>query len=137
VYSGLVSGMRREARKDGRTLPALATGGEVRKVVVSRHDYERRRLHARFPFETYPAGSAALKLLHASDGTADVYLSTGPRSIWDVAGGAAILEGVGGTLLMANGQPLVLSPREVHVPPYAAGQREACLTLLRGIGQRV
>lgn len=137
VYSGLVSDGRREARKNGEPLPDLATGGEVRRVVVSRHDYEHRLLHARFPYEAYPAGSAALKLLHAADGTADVYLSTGPRSIWDVAGGTAILEGVGGTLLMANGRPLQLSPQQLHVPPYAAGQREACLTLLRGIGQRV
>jgi 3'-phosphoadenosine 5'-phosphosulfate (PAPS) 3'-phosphatase len=137
VYSGLVSDGRREARKNGEPLPDLATDGEVHRVVVSRHDYERRRLHARFPFETYPAGSAALKLLHAAEGTADAYLSTGPRSIWDVAGGAAILEGAGGTLLMADGRPLMLSPRQVHVPPYVAGEREACLTVLRSIGQRV
>jgi 3'-phosphoadenosine 5'-phosphosulfate (PAPS) 3'-phosphatase len=137
VYSGVVSDGRREARKNRERLPELAVSGEVRRVVVSRHDFERRRLHTRFPFETYPAGSAALKLLHAADGTADAYLSTGPRSIWDVAGGAAILEGAGGTLLTANGRPLVLSPRDVHVPPYVAGEREACLTVLRGIGQRV
>lgn len=136
VFSGLVDGERREARKDGRPLPPLATAGEVRRVVVSRHDYERRRLHYQIPYEVYPAGSAAVKLVHSADGTADVYLSTGPRSIWDVAGGAAILEGVGGTMLMANGRPLELSPGQVHVPPYAAGQREACLAVLRGIGQR-
>lgn len=137
VYSAIVSGTRREARKDGVPLASLASEGDVRRVVVSRHDYERRRLHYHIPFEVYPAGSAAVKLAHAADGTADVYLSTGPRSIWDVAGGAAILEGVGGTLLMPNGRPLSLSPRQVHVPPYAAGQREACLRVLRGIGQHV
>lgn len=137
VYSGLVTEERHEARKNRAPLPQLATGGLVRRVVVSRHDYERRQLQAHIPFEAYPAGSAALKLLHAADGTADVYLSTGPRSIWDVAGGVAILEGVGGALLMVNGAPLELSPQQVHVPAYAAGQREACLTLLRGIGQRV
>lgn len=137
VYSAIVTEERREARKNGQPLPALATDGEVRRVVVSRHDYERRRLHYQIPFEVYPAGSAAVKLVHAADGSADVYLSTGPRSIWDVSGGAAILEGVGGTLLMPNGRPLPLSPRHVHVPPYAAGQREACLRVLRGIGQRV
>ena len=134
VLSGIVSGERREARKNGEPLASLDVSGEVRRVVVSRHDYERRMLHYRIPFEVYPAGSAAVKLAHAADGTADVYLSTGPRSIWDVAGGAAILEGVGGTMLMPNGKPLVLSPREVHVPPYAAGPHEACLTVLRSIG---
>jgi 3'(2'), 5'-bisphosphate nucleotidase len=137
LYSGIVDGERREARKNGASLASLEGASEVRRVVVSRHDYERRRISDFLPFEVYPAGSAAVKLAHAADGTADVYLSTGPRSIWDVSGGAAILEGAGGTMLMPNGRPLALSPREVRVPAYAAGPREACLRVLRAIGQRV
>ena len=136
VYSGLVTAERSEARKNGRTLPRLEGAGAVGRVVVSRHDYERRRIHDHLPFEVYPAGSAAVKLVHAAEGTADVYLSTGPRSIWDVAGGAAILSGVGGAFLMPNGEPLVLSPQEVHVPPYAAGRPSACLEVLRAVRRR-
>lgn len=137
VMSGLVYGGRREARVDGRSMPALPGDGHVDRVVVSRHDYERRRIHHQIPYEVYPCGSAAVKLAHAADGQADVYFSTGPRSVWDVAGGAAVLEGTGGTLLTFDGQPLKLSPQEVGVPAYMAGAAPACLTLLRRLGAGV
>jgi 3'-phosphoadenosine 5'-phosphosulfate (PAPS) 3'-phosphatase len=103
-------------------------------VVVSRFDYEHRRLHHQIPYEVYPCGSAAVKLAHAADGEADVYFSSGPRSVWDVAGGAAVLEAAGGAVIMFDGTPLVLSPLEIRVPPYAAGAPESCRTLLRALG---
>jgi myo-inositol-1(or 4)-monophosphatase len=135
VLSGLVADGRAEARRDGEALPALA-GGAVRRVVVSRGDYEWKRLHYRIPFEVYPCGSAAVKLAHAADGTADVYLATGPRSVWDVAGGAAVLAAAGGALVQFNGRALALSPQQVHVPPYAAGAADAARELLRRLGAR-
>jgi 3'(2'), 5'-bisphosphate nucleotidase len=136
VYSGLVWGDRREARRNGEPLPSLPNDGVVRRVVVSRNDYEHRRIQFALPseYEVYPMGSAAVKLVHASLESTDVYFSTGPRSVWDVAGGAAVLEGVGGALLMINGRPLQLTPREIHVPPYVAGAPEDCMTLLRRLG---
>ena len=134
VISGLVDGDRREARQDGERLPALEPREEVRQVVVSRHDYEWRELHYQIPYETYPCGSAAVKLVHAAIARADVYFSTGPRSVWDVAGGVAILEAVGGSLLMLNGQPLELSPQQISIPAYVAGIEGSCLTLLRRLG---
>ena len=78
-----------------------------------------------------------MKLVHSADGQADVYFSTGPRSVWDVAGGVAVLEGVGGELMKLNGERLVLSPQRLQVPPYVAGPRESCLTLLRRLGAPV
>ncbi len=134
VYSGLSWDGRREARRDGVPLPVLPEDGHVERVVVSRHDFERRRIQLQIPYEVYPMGSAAVKLVHAATSDADVYLSTGPRSVWDVAGGVAVLQGVGGALLRLDGRPLDLSPRDVHVPPYVAGATEDCLTLLRRLG---
>lgn len=134
VYSGLVTADRRDARKDGVTLPVLPNDGIIQRVVVSRHDYERRRIQYALPYEAYPLGSAVLKLVHAATQDADVYFSTGPRSLWDVAGGAAVLMGAGGLLMMINGRELELSPQEISVPPYAAGAPNDCLTLLRAIG---
>ncbi len=136
LLSGLLAPDRREARLDGRLLEGLAAGAPVTRVVVSRHDYEWRELHYRIPFHVYPCGSAAVKLAHAADGQADVYLSTGPRSVWDVAGGAAVLRAVGGELVQFNGRPLPLSPQRVPVPPYAAGEPAACRALLRRLGAR-
>lgn len=137
VYSGLVVGDRQEARRDGVALERLPNDGAVRRVVVSRHDYEQRRIQYALPYEAYPLGSAVLKLVHAATQDADVYFSTGPRSIWDVAGGAAVLMAAGGMMMMVNGRPLELSPQEIWVPPYAAGAPNDCLTLLRALGAKI
>lgn len=137
VLSAIVGGGRRETRRDGVTLPMLPNDGVVRRVVVSRHDYERRRLQFQIPFidyEVYPCGSSAVKLVHAAGIDTDVYLSTGPRSLWDIAGGVAIIEGVGGTLLQINGRPLVLSPQQIEVSAFVAGAPADALTLLRRLG---
>ncbi len=122
------------ASLDGEPLDRLSGGSAVERVVVSRHDYEWRRLHHRIPFPVYPCGSAAVKLAHVSTGRADVYLSTGPRSVWDVAGGAAVLRAVGGDLLGFDGRPLRFSPQQIGVPPFAAGEPAACRALLRRLG---
>ena len=134
VLSAVIGGGRRETRRDGVTLPMLPNDGVVRRVVVSRHDYERRRLQFQIPYEVYPCGSSAVKLVHAAGIDTDVYLSTGPRSLWDIAGGVAIIEGVGGTLLQINGRPLVLSPQQIEVPAFVAGAPTDALTLLRRLG---
>jgi 3'-phosphoadenosine 5'-phosphosulfate (PAPS) 3'-phosphatase len=137
VISGLVNGERREARQDGERLPALEAREDIRQVVVSRHDYEWRQLQHQIPFDTYPCGSAAVKLVHAAISRADVYFSTGPRSVWDVAGGVAVLEAVGGVLLMINGEPLELSPQQIQIPAYVAGVEGSCLTLLRRLAPQL
>ncbi|MEI6137256.1 MAG: inositol monophosphatase family protein [Chloroflexota bacterium] len=134
VLSGLVTRDRRESRRDGVPMAMLANDGVVERVVVSRHDYEHRRLQYRIPYEVYPCGSAAVKLVHAAQIATDVYFSTGPRSVWDVAGGVAVLEGVGGVLMSIEGKQIALSPQQIHVPPYVAGAPADCLTLLQQTG---
>lgn len=134
VLSAIVAGGRREARRDGVPLPMLPDDGVVRRVVVSRHDYEYRQLQYQIPYEVYPCGSSAVKLVHAAGVDTDIYFSTGPRSIWDIAGGAAILEGVGGTILQVNGRPLLLSPQRIEVPAFVAGAPADARTLLRRLG---
>jgi 3'-phosphoadenosine 5'-phosphosulfate (PAPS) 3'-phosphatase len=134
VYSGICTAERQEASKNGVALPRLPDDGIVQRVVVSRHDYEWRRIQYQLPWEVYPLGSAVCKLVHAATQDADIYFSTGPRSVWDVAGGAAVLRGVGGVLMQINGRPLGLSPQQVSVPPYAAGAPADCLALLRALG---
>ena len=134
VLSGLVAGGRREARRDGVPLPALAADGVVGRVVVSRNDYERQRIPYAIPFEVVPLGSAAVKLVRAATVDGDLYFSTGPRSVWDVAGGIAVLAGVGGVALTLAGEPLALSPEEIHVPPYVGGAPATGRALLRALG---
>lgn len=134
VYSGIVTSGRREARLNGTPLELLPDDGIVERVIVSRHDYEERRIHYLLPWEAYPVGSAVLKLVYAATRPSHIYFSTGPRSVWDVAGGAAVLQAAGGVMLMVNGQPLELSPQQIGVPPYAAGAPADCRELLRRLG---
>lgn len=134
VLSGLVTPTRRESRVNGEPMPTLPNDGVVQRVVVSRGDFERRRIQYHIPYEVYPCGSAAVKLVHAAGVDTDVYFSTGPRSVWDVSGGVAVLEGVGGMLMGIDGQRIALSPHQIEVPPYVAGAPEDCLTLLRRVG---
>ena len=131
VFSGLLVATRREARCNKQPLSELtdeATGG---RVVVSRFDYEHQ-IYRLIPYDVYPAGSSAVKLAHVASGEANVYLSTGPRSVWDVAGGAAVLNALGGTLLTYDNQDLHLSPQQVRIPAFAAGHPDACRMLLEG-----
>lgn len=130
VYAGICTPDRCEAWRDGTLLRPLPDDGIVRRVVVSRHDYERRGIQYHLPWETYPMGSAVCKLIHAATQDASVYFSTGPRSVWDVSGGAAVLMGVGGVLMGIDGRTLRLSPQQISVPAYAAGAPSDCHALL-------
>ena len=132
VLSGLIAGDRREARRDGEPLEALSDHAAVRRVVVSRHDYEWREIQYAIPYDVYPCGSAAVKLVRAAEG--DVYFSTGARSVWDVAGGAALLRAVGGDLIGIDGEPVPLSPLQEGVPAYAAATPHAAIELLTRVG---
>ena len=145
VYSGLLppsgdaGAPPPEARVDGEPLPPLADGAtagaaEPGRIVVSRWDWERRRIQHGLPYEAYPLGSAVVKLIHAATGRAGLYLSTGPRSVWDAAGGAAVLEAAGGALIGIDGRPLRLSPQRERIPPFVAGPRARALALLRRLG---
>ena len=150
VYSGLLPPpgpaplAAPEARVDGEPLPPLGGGedggdggAEPGRIVVSRWDWEHRRIQRGLPWEAYPLGSAVVKLIHAATGRAGLYLSTGPRSVWDAAGGAAVLEAAGGALICIDGRPLRLSPQRERIPPFVAGPRARALALLRRLGAGV
>jgi len=136
VLSGILEGSQPEARRDGSDLTPVEDNDEVGRVVISRHDYERRHLQLHIPFEVYPAGSSVLKLAQVAIGEAGVYLSTQPRSVWDVAGGAAVLAAAGGVLLKSDGNLLELSPQQVRIPAFVAAAPKRGLALLNTIVAR-
>jgi myo-inositol-1(or 4)-monophosphatase len=137
VLSGLVTPDRREGRRNGAPLPDLPDDGEIARVIVSRNDYEWRQIQFQIPYPVIPCGSAAVKLALAATNGANVYFSTGPRSVWDVAGGAAVLRAVGGAMLKIDGRPLPLSPQQIMIPAYVAGAPADGRALLRRLGARL
>lgn len=55
---------------------------------------------------------SSIKFCIIADGQADIYPRFGPISEWDTAAGQAILEAAGGSLVRADGQPLVYGKTE-------------------------
>ena len=51
-----------------------------------------------------------------------------------MAGGAALLRAVGGDLIGIDGEPIVISPLQQGVPPYAAATPHAAIELLTRVG---
>ena len=62
-------------------------------------------------------GSTAYKLARVAQGTADVFLSRGPKSEWDVAAGDLIVREAGGIVSDLHGHPL----RYNGADPYVHG----------------
>lgn len=135
VLSGVTAGPGRGGWRNGAALPALDPRAPASRVVVSRWDVEGRGIDRALPFDTYPCGSAAVKLVHVGTGLAGAYLSTGPRSTWDVAGGVAVVTGVGGVFVAVNGEPLELHPTEIGVPPYVAGSPAAAREVVTALSR--
>ena len=121
VLSAIVTPDRQEAHRNGERLPRLDATAPLTRVVVSRHDYEWTTMAETLPYKSYPCGSAAVKLVHVAQGRAQLYIASGPRSVWDMAGGAALVRAVGGTQITFRGDPLVLRPGKVRVPANVAG----------------
>ena len=137
VLSGVLGGDHVEARDNGARV-VLREPRDPLRLVVSRNDYRYRSLHEVMSgYELYPSGSAAVKLVHVVDGRADAYWSSGPRSVWDAAGGAAVLHAAGGALVQFDQQPFALTPRRVRIEPYAAGRRDVCEAILAKVHARI
>jgi myo-inositol-1(or 4)-monophosphatase len=64
-----------------------------------------------------PMGSVAYKMARVAVGLEDATWTVAPKHEWDVAGGAALLNAVGGSVVGLDGSPLVLN-REV---PWISG----------------
>lgn len=83
---------------------SAATHETPRSVVASRAEMRRGEFDTFVePWTVNPLGSTAYKLAKVADGTADVFVSRGPKSEWDVAAGVLIVEEAGGRVTDAHG----------------------------------
>jgi 3'(2'), 5'-bisphosphate nucleotidase len=69
--------------------------------------------------EIVQAGSS-LKFLKIATGDADIYPRLAPTCEWDTAAAHAVLNGAGGEVAQANGEPLVYGKNEVLNPHFIA-----------------
>jgi len=79
---------------------------EMRTLIGSRWEIRRGELaHFTAPWRVSPLGSTAYKMAKVADGTADVFVSSGPKNEWDVAGAAVIVAEAGGRVSGPTGEP--------------------------------
>ena len=79
---------------------------EARRLIGSRWEIRRGELaHFVEPWRVSPLGSTASKMAQVADGTADVFVSSGPKNEWDVAGAAVLVAEAGGRVTGPTGEP--------------------------------
>ena len=101
---------------------AAAAPGERPALLASRTEIGRGELEPLAAEWTLrPLGSTAYKLATLAHGAAHGYLSRGPKSEWDVAAGAVIVEEAGGRVTDLRGRPLRFNERAPHVEGVVAG----------------
>lgn len=69
--------------------------------------------------ELVQAGSS-LKLLRIAEGKADIYPRMAPTCEWDTAAAQAVLEGAGGSVKQANGDPMRYGKEDILNPHFVA-----------------
>ncbi|HYH78872.1 MAG TPA: 3'(2'),5'-bisphosphate nucleotidase CysQ [Longimicrobium sp.] len=85
---------------------ATDEAAEARTIYASRWEMGRGELaHFAAPWQVMPMGSTAYKMVKVADGTADVFISAGPKNEWDVAGAAVIVTEAGGRVTGPTGEP--------------------------------
>jgi myo-inositol-1(or 4)-monophosphatase len=91
------------------------------KVLASRSETARGEWE---PFKSIlrvsPIGSVAYKLAMVAAGKADATFTRSPKSEWDVASGAALIQIAGGTVTDIDGKPLRFNRRSVKLKGMVA-----------------
>ena len=120
---------RRQSTTQALRVAAAPGPAEVVRMVASKShlNADTRRFISGFsPVELVQAGSS-LKFCRVAEGSADIYPRLAPTCEWDTAAAQAVLEGAGGHVYDAQGQPLrygkatALNPSFIAASmPYAA-----------------
>jgi myo-inositol-1(or 4)-monophosphatase len=92
---------------DGRAEPLrVRSPGAAPVLIASRSEIAAGELDPFADVAVVPLGSTAYKLARVAAGEADVFLSRGPKSEWDVCAGALLVEEAGGRATDLAGRPL-------------------------------
>lgn len=101
-------------------------------VLASRSEVKRGEWSRVFstPVSVRNMGSVALKLGLVGAGMADATWTLVPKNEWDVAGGAAIVNAVGGVTVRPDGSPVVFNQADTLLPGFVATRAELAQPIL-------
>jgi 3'(2'), 5'-bisphosphate nucleotidase len=125
IYTG---GSGVESQKSDRsnvpvTIKHIRTNPQITRIVASKsHLNEATQAFIEAitgEVELVQAGSS-LKFLKIAKGEADLYPRLAPTCEWDTAAAQAVLEGAGGKVRQANGEPMVYGKEEILNPHFIA-----------------
>ena len=100
-------------------------------IMASRSELARGEMEAfAGDYDMRPMGSTAYKLACVAAGIGDVFISRGPKSEWDLAGGDLIVREAGGRVTDLRGRPLRYNKPDPYVHGVLAGSTAAHGALL-------
>jgi myo-inositol-1(or 4)-monophosphatase len=121
------------AFRDGRRI-AVTADPSARVLLASRSEMGRGEFDGLGGGWTlHPLGSTAYKMARVADGSGTAYLSRGPKSEWDVAAAALIVEEAGGRVTDLSGAPFRLN----RPSPFLRGVVAAPAAVHRDLMQQV
>lgn len=84
-------------------------------IVMSRRHESRlfKKLKEKWPGCLIEKLGSSLKLCCIAEGKADLYIRTGPTSLWDIAAGQIILEESGGKVVCSGGKTMRYKPTQI------------------------
>jgi myo-inositol-1(or 4)-monophosphatase len=92
------------AYRDGVRIRVSERGeGESPRMVASRWEMRRGELDGFRGWELEPLGSTAYKMCRVADGSADGFVSRGPKAEWDVCAPQVVVEEAGGRVTCLDG----------------------------------
>jgi myo-inositol-1(or 4)-monophosphatase len=84
-------------------------------------------------YDILPTGSTAYKLAKVADGSADIFLSRGHKSEWDVCAGDLIVREAGGTVTDLDGAKLQYNRPEPHINGVLAARAALHAEIIRHV----
>lgn len=95
------------ACRDDVPVQATAWPAEAPELVVSWAELHAGRLGSFAPgWKLSTLGSTSLKMMRVAEGSADAYVSVGPKGVWDLCAGVVIAHAAGATVATLSGEPL-------------------------------
>jgi myo-inositol-1(or 4)-monophosphatase len=116
----------------------LSVANAVRRSIIaaSRSEIQRGEFMSfADDFDLLPTGSTAYKLAKVAEGSADVFLSRGPKSEWDVCAGALIVAEAGGRATLLDGSDLRYNQHDPHISGILATRPELHADIVRRISE--